>query len=197
MLRGSRAGADHIEPWQRLARLAGSRRDGSAASVGSKYTSTRTFRYHYVPARVPCTCVMQPCRQLRSCQCNAPAHIMGLRSMNLYRVLQGCGHAVLIYMKCAGHTIIFILHHHTTNTTGSGSAEDEVLVTAPAPPAANYVPSSAPAAPARVFEKNGLISGMTTVVQMRTQRWGEAQDRGAAADAWVVLGYRYRTGPGQ
>ncbi|KAH9970726.1 hypothetical protein BGW80DRAFT_1327774 [Lactifluus volemus] len=47
------------------------------------------------------------------------------------------------------------LRHHTTNTTGSGSAEDEVLVTAPAPPVANYIPLSAPAAPARVFEKSG------------------------------------------
>ncbi|KAH9970723.1 hypothetical protein BGW80DRAFT_1253827 [Lactifluus volemus] len=51
---------------------------------------------------------------------------------------------VLIYMKCADHR-------------GTGSAED-VFATAPAPPVANYDPSSAPAAPARVFKKDSFFS---------------------------------------
>jgi hypothetical protein len=86
---------------------------------------------------------------------------------------------VLIYIKCAGHC-------------GTGSAED-VFATAPAPPVANYDPSSAPAAPARVFKKDsvsddGLISGIRrmTVVRMRTRRCTGVEN-GGAADAWVDI----------
>jgi hypothetical protein len=97
--------------------------------------------------------------------------------MDLYRALQRGGYVVRIYMKCAGRNMVFT----TTTVTGhchrgSDGAEHDAFATAPAPPVANYVPLSAPAAPARVFARDSvsddsLMSSIrrATIVQMRTQ----------------------------
>ena len=69
---------------------------------------------------------------------------MGRHSMDLYRPLQGGGHAVRIYMKCAGRTIIF-----TTTPNAMVFERDSV-------------------------SDDGLMSCIrrTTVVRVQTRKWG-------------------------